>query len=258
MTEAALTDALETVEVPEASYQPAPEDSPKSEPAYIDTLVGDGKKYSSTDELAKAYHHASLHIEELKGDLQEFKGGKEALNELLDEIRNSKPEESNDTPAPPQAPVETQIQTEDVAKIVNDQFMQREATAKAEANVATSMNKLVEVYGSEMQVKAAVTKAVGSDESVKNIIDNLSRSNPETTVKFITGIVPTSEMDVSNTPAVNNSSGEPQPFEGQLTWAKCREVKKDNPRIYKSAAFRKQIEVAAAEAAEKGVDFFAT
>ena len=254
----ALTDALENVESPEVADQPKPEESQKSEPAYIDTLVGEGKKYNSTDELAKAYHHANVHIEELKSDLQEYKGGKEAFNELLSEIRNSKTEETVETVALPQAPVETQIHTEDVTKIVSDQFAQREAAALAKTNVSVSMNKLVEVYGSEMQVKAAVTKAVGSDNNVKDIIDNLSRTNPETAVKFITGIVPVSSVDASNTPAINNSSGEVSPFEGQLTWTKCRDIKKENPRLYKSAEFRKQIEKASTEAAGRGVDFFAT
>lgn len=75
------------------------------------------------------------------------------------------------------------------------------------------MNKLVEVYGSEMQVKAAVTKAVGSDNNVKDIIDNLSRTNPETAVKFITGIVPVSSVDASNT-RQSTTSGEVSPLRG--------------------------------------------
>ena len=256
MTEA-LTDALENLEEID---QPLEE---KQEPviaqsSYIDQLVGEGKKYKSTDELAKAYHHANLHIEELKTDLSEYKGGKELLNEVLSEIRNSNEEESTETPAPPQAPVETQIQTEDVAKIVNDQFEQREALAYAQNNVDDSLKKLVGIYGSEVKVKAAVSKAIGNDKNVKDVIDNLSRTNPDTLFKLITGIVPTSEVDVSNTTAINNSSGGVPAFEGVLTWDKCREIRKDNPRLYKSVEFRKQMEVAAADAAERGVDFFAT
>ena len=62
MTEA-LTDALENLEEID---QPLEE---KQEPviaqsSYIDQLVGEGKKYKSTDELAKAYHHANLQYED--------------------------------------------------------------------------------------------------------------------------------------------------------------------------------------------------
>jgi len=256
MTEA-LTDALENIEEVDQPKEEVKEPE-VIQTAYIDQLVGDGKKYKSSDDLAKAYHHANLHIEELKSDLNEYKGGKELLNEVLSEIRNSNEEESVETHALPQAPVETQIQTEDVAKIVNDQFEHREAIAQAQNNVNTSLEKLVGVYGSEIKVKAAVSKAIGNDKNVKDVIDNLSRTNPDTMVKFITGTVPTSEVDVSNTPAINNSTGGVPTFEGVLTWDKCREVRKENPRLYKSVEFRKQMEVAAAEAAERGVDFFAT
>ena len=256
MTEA-LTDALENIEEVDQPKEEVKEPE-VIQAAYIDQLVGDGKKYKSTDDLAKAYHHANLHIEELKTDLNEYKGGKELLNEVLNEIRSSNEEERIETTAPPQAPVETQIQTDDVAKIVNDQFNQREALTRAEGNVQASLDKLIGVYGSEINVKAAVSKAIGNDKSVKEIIDNLSRTNPDTMLKFITGIVPTSGMDVSNTPAINNSTGGAPAYEGVLTWDKCREVRKENPRLYKSAEFRKQMEVSAAEAAKQGVDFFAT
>jgi hypothetical protein len=258
MTEA-LTDALDVAQDDKPVQEVSNAATSQEASDYINTLVGEGKKYANADELAKAYHHANIHIEELKADLEEYKGGKELLNEVLNEIRNSSTEPTTSTQAVPEAPVETRIPTEDVAKIVDEQFRSREKAEQIKNNVALSKSKLVEAYGSEEQSKAALVKAINGDDSVRQIIDNLSRTNPDMVVKFITGVVPKSTVDVSNTPAVTTQSAPvSHAYEGELTWTKCREIKRDNPRLYQSAEFRRSMEAAAAKASERGVDFFAT
>ena len=249
----ALTDALEQVEGEAPKQEPTPEQKEE----YLNNLVGEDKKYKTADDLAKAYHHANMHIDELKSDLDEYKGGKELLNEVLDEIRSSSTEESVETPAPPKATVEPRIQTDDVAKIVGEEFSKREQAATVANNVGVSMDKLRELYGSDTNVKVAVTKAINGDDNIKRVIDDLSKTSPDSMVKFITGIAPVDQIPQSNTPGVDASAAPPVAFEGDLTWAKCRELRKENPKLYNSPQFRLQIEAAANKAAERGVDFFA-
>ena len=254
MAEVALTDALEQVPAdPQVVEQPQ-----QVTEQYLGNLVGEGKKYNSAEDLAKAYHHSSLHIEELKSDLDEFKGGKELLNEVLHEIRSSSNEEVVETAAPQYAPVENQNHTEDVAKIVDDKLNARDEEAKYKNNVTTSMNALTKLYGSESKVKVAVTQAINGDSAIKDTIDNLSRQSPDAMVKFITGLVPVQDSPVPNTPGVGTGDFVAPSLDGTLTWSQCRDVKKKDPQLYNSAAFRKQIEVAADAAASKGTDFFAT
>jgi predicted regulator of amino acid metabolism with ACT domain len=249
----ALTDALEQVEGEAPKQEPTPEQKEE----YLNNLVGEDKKYKTADDLAKAYHHANMHIDELKSDLDEYKGGKELLNEVLDEIRSSSTEESVETPAPPKATVEPRIQTDDVAKIVGEEFSKREQAATVANNVGVSMDKLRELYGSDTNVKVAVTKAINGDDNIKRVIDDLSKTSPDSMVKFITGIAPVDQIPQSNTPGVDASAAPPVAFEGDLTWAKCRELRKENPKLYNSPQFRLQIEAAANKAAERGIDFFA-
>jgi hypothetical protein len=85
----ALTDALETVEDKPVETEEA---VPSEKPKFLDNLVGEGKKYKDTNDLAKAYHHANLHIDELKSDLEEFKGGKELLGSTKSPGRSSNPD----------------------------------------------------------------------------------------------------------------------------------------------------------------------
>ena len=255
----ALTDALEKVEGDNQNQTEAIETKveAKDEENFINNLVGEGKKYKDANDLAKAYHHANMHIDELKSDLDEYKGGKELLNEVLDEIRSSNTEEREETSASLKAQVEPQIQTDNVAKIVDEEFSKREIMAAKKANVETSMNKLREVYGSDTNIKVAVAKAIGNDGNVKRVIDDLSMTSPDSMVKFITGIVPADKTPQSNTPAVDASTAPPVAIDGELTWAKCREIRKENPKLYNSPSFRSQIEAAANKASERGVDFFA-
>ena len=240
----ALTDALETVEGDTPNQEAVTEQVQED---FLDNLVGEDKKYKSANDLAKAYHHANMHIDELKSDLDEYKGGKELLNEVLDEIRSSNTEERD----------EPRIQTDDVAKIVGEEFSKRERAAETRSNVVSSMDKLRELYGSDANVKVAVTKAINGDDNVKRVIDDLSMTSPNSMVKFITGIVPVDQAPQSNTPGVDTSAAPPVAFDGELTWAKCREIRKENPKLYSSPQFRQQIEAAANKAAEKGIDFFA-
>jgi len=250
----ALTDAMETVETKPVETEEA---VLSEKPQFLSNLVGEGKKYKDADDLAKAYHHANLHIDELKSDLEEFKGGKELLNEVLDEIRNSNPEESTEVSAPPKAPAEAQIQTEDVAKLVSDEFSRKEQETQAKNNVQLSFEKLTEVYGSQSNAKAAVAKTIGNDEHIKNTIDSLSLTSPNTMVKFITGVTPAESLAEGNTPGVDAAASSPIGV-GGLTWAQCREIRKADPKRYNSPEFRQSIEAAANSAAAKGVDFFAT
>ena len=250
----ALTDAMETVETKPVETEEA---VLSEKPQFLNNLVGEGKKYRDADDLAKAYHHANLHIDELKSDLEEFKGGKELLNEVLDEIRNSNPEESTEVSAPPKAPAEAQIQTEDVAKLVSDEFSRKEQETQAKNNVQLSFEKLTEVYGSQSNAKAAVAKTIGNDEHIKNTIDSLSLTSPNAMVKFITGVTPAESLAEGNTPGVDAAASSPIGV-GGLTWAQCREIRKADPKRYNSPEFRQSIEAAANAAAAKGVDFFAT
>jgi hypothetical protein len=249
----ALTDALESVESPAPEAEAVNEDAEE----FLNNLVGEGKKYNSANDLAKAYHHINIHVDELKSDLDQYKGGKELLNEVLDEIRNSNTEESTSISAPPQAPVETRPQTEDVAKLVSDEFSRKEKEAVEKRNVQDSFEKLTKIYGSESQAKAAVAKTISGDSHIKDTIDNLSLTSPDAMVKFITGITPAGTTVEGNTPGVNASTGAPIAPTG-LTWEQCRQIRKDDPRKYASPEFRQAMEAAANLAAAKGVDYFAT
>tara|TARA_R110000787_G_scaffold10406_7_gene35285 strand:- start:277 stop:1035 length:759 start_codon:yes stop_codon:yes gene_type:complete len=246
----ALTDALEqNTEV--TTEVPATEE-------FLGTLVGEGKKFIETEQLAKSYHHANLHIEELKSELQDAQHGKSLMQEVLDELRKDTPpvELALDT----SSPAEPANSTDDIARIVDAEFSKRTATQIAKSNVDESMKALSEIYGDRVKALKAVKAVIGEDESLKKIVDDLSKSNPATVVKFVSGIVPIGHEPISNTPGVAaaTSAESIASSNGGLTWNQCREIKKSDPSRYQSSSFRATMEQAVAKAANNGVDFFAT
>ena len=229
----ALTDALEqNTEV--TTEVPATEE-------FLGTLVGEGKKFIETEQLAKSYQH-----------------GKSLMQEVLDELRKDTPpvELALDT----SSPAEPANSTDDIARIVDAEFSKRTATQIAKSNVDESMKALSEIYGDRVKALKAVKAVIGEDESLKKIVDDLSKSNPATVVKFVSGIVPIGHEPISNTPGVAaaTSAESIASSNGGLTWNQCREIKKSDPSRYQSSSFRATMEQAVAKAANNGVDFFAT
>ena len=177
--------------------------------------------------------------------------------ERPNDSRGHRGEEGPEDPTERYAPAATAGPGEEVAKIGESRLDARAAEDRAKANVNSAMQKLTAVYGSDIAVKAAVTKAIKQDPAMKDTIDDLSRRSPDTVVKFLTGVVPV-EQPESNTPGVSDTPTPVPEYSGNLTWEECRRIRKENPKLYRRSDFRKNMEHAAASAADTGVDLYAT
>ena len=242
--------------------------SPEAPIAYLDTLVGEGKKYATTEDMARAYHNADLHIEELKADNVELRTNEGLLQEVLNELRNT-PNTTGAESTPPPAPQavgnensqNVQVGAEDIANIVDATLSKREQTKLAQANTQKTLKLLTEKYGSNSAALQAINSIVDGKDTMKATLDNLGASNPEAAVNFVTNTVPTNAPILgSNTPGIGatGSADAIVASTGGLTWSQCRDLKKSNPTEYSSPAFREKIEKAVAEATSRGTDFFAT
>lgn len=225
---------------------------------YLSTLVGDGKKYANSEELARAYYNADLHIRELREDIDAQKARETSAQEVLEEIRKNKSTESappanNASEAPP-------ITKDDIAEVVQSSLTMREQVAKAQANVDASLAKLDEVYGSREASLRAVRQVTGGNEELGKIVDELSRTDPDAMTVFVTAKVNPQSVQ-TNTPGNESGSGVragPELPEGVITWSKARELKKQDPAQYSSPEFRKTLERSVAYFEDKQQDYFAT
>ena len=241
---------------------------PQTPASYLKTLVGEGKKYNTAEEMARAYHNADLHIEELKNDNAELRTNEGLLQEVLNELRDSPNTTGTENEQPPAIPAvgnensnNVQVGAEDIANIVDKRMSEREAGDLAKANTQKTLKLLTEKYGSNTAALTAINTIINNDGGMKASLDALGASNPEAAVTFVTNTVPVS-ANISGTsmPGIGQSGSADAivASSGGLTWSECRRLRKEDPKKYASPEFRAEIEAAVAKEANQGRDFFAT
>lgn len=223
---------------------------------YLSTLVGEGKKFSTAEEavaaLAKKAVHADQFIETLKAektDLEAQMGSAKKVEDILD-ILNKESDTSFNTQT-----IETTLSNdkggegEDVGTAVARILKERdEASATAtklktiKENQDKSWGMLAESLGDLETAKLAVKKYIDGDEVKAGVINQLGSHKPGELVKFIK-----SQMDTKNHSTTTTTSRTVSEFDtnSELTWSKAREVKKDNPKLYKSHKFQSLLHSAA-------------
>lgn len=260
-----LTEGLEnSVE----NVDPAPTQEPAN---YLDTLVGDDKKYSDIEALAKANHHAFLHINELTGELQDERASsaevKQAFDDILAEIRTpSASQHEDDDNAPPgqnTAAVEPsgEVDTATVASTVAKVMEERETAQLQTNNTNTALAMLADHYKSEKAALEAINKIIDGDDAIKDVVNKLGSTNPSKLFKFVTGEQAPLKTR-SNTPGLDRSEGGDAIVGGsnphELTWTECNRIRREEPEKYRTAAFRSKMEEASVAYSEVGLDFYKT
>lgn len=222
---------------------------------YLEQFVGEGKKYKSVNELAKAYAHADLHIRELTAERSEQK----AINEILEELRKRPasmeppPTHDNGLGEPVEVNVAEVVQRE-LDKRLKEQeeaLTRKQQEELRRQNGATSLNKLIEHYGSEEEAVRVLKKINKQSKALGQSLQELGKSDPEAFFQAVTKLAPTDAGP--STPGLDKSVSAPLGTNGQLTWSACQKLRKENPRMYNSPEFRARM---AEEAARRGQDFF--
>jgi len=235
---------------------------------YLATLVGDGKKYSTESELAKAYFHADRHLRELTEKLDAERNERNALqtkmDEVLLEIRAETPGEPASAPQPrakESGPSMPTITDEDVTKLVETKLEQKERDKMFAANSAKALEKLSEHYGTRNAALAAINKVTGRREDMVKIVDEMAATSPDDVFDFITSKVP---KPAGEPTAPGSGTGEPSsqsrsgPAPHSLKWSDCCKLRREKPQEYNTPEFRKQMEAAAVAYEQAGLDFYAT
>jgi hypothetical protein len=123
----------------------------------LETLVGEGKKYATVDELAKAYLHAEPTIEQRNREnaqLREELATRVTMEQLLEKISNPTPK-LEVTPEAHQ-PAKPALSQDDVNKLVRDALTEQEQNRAVAQNVNTVTAKLLEAYGSEEKANQVI------------------------------------------------------------------------------------------------------
>jgi hypothetical protein len=224
----------------------------------LEQLVGEGKKYKSVEDLAKAYANADSHITELKTDLQstrEFIA--EELKKLAEQRSNPTPpaqteETGGKTPAPVAPP---NGEVEDLDTRIAKALEERDTNKRLQGNANLVQDVLVERLGSvEKATEAVIAKA--RELGVDGTYMKQTAANSPRAFFSLMGINPDEKPASSSTPAPRSdvnptmvNSGAPKP----RTYKFHEEVRKSNPKLYNTVAYQSQL---MKDALELGQDFF--
>lgn len=217
-------------------------------------LVGEGRKYTNPDDLAKAYAHSESFIEQLKGENAQLRAAQDAQRATNNQNPNPDdrgqeplPGQTNGSEAPkqnssPSEPIDYRSQIRDEIRALNDE-------ERAKANRDLAAGKMVELYGSVDGAKQAVEKrAQELGVSPDWLRDSASRS-PE--AFFATMGINAGGTDRS-TPAPR-----PEVRLGDTSNVKNFEyfdrIRKENPKLYFTAATQREM---MNQARTMGADFY--
>lgn len=244
----------------DAVFNNTPSETHASE---LETLVGEGKKYKSVDELAKAYIHADAFIKSTTRELQEVK---EELNIRLDTedvLKRARQTQSNVDQTPsPQTPVKeatAPLSNEDLAARIREVTQAERLRETATQNVTTVATRLIEQFGDENKANEFVrNKAAELGVGVEFLQDVAARS-PKAFFSSIgletpqpkTPPTTPSRGDV-NTEAFRNNGSQVKPG----TYAYFENLRKTDPKTYFARDTQVQMHKAAMDAEARGESFF--
>jgi hypothetical protein len=207
----------------------------------LETLVGEGKKYKTMGDLAKAYAHADVFIEQLKLEKQQVeelliqeKAKVSVFEKLTNPTQTETQSETKTTTAVEETKTE-QKPVEDFDAKIRAAMDERDHARIVQANRAEVDSKLAEVYGDpEKAAEAIKAKAVELNLSVDWLLDVAGRS-PEAFYRTV-GLTTTTQLKSMEAPkSTVNVQGTTTAVKPN-TYAWYQQLRRESPEVYRSAA----------------------
>lgn len=222
---------------------------------YLDSIVGEGKKYKSIEEaaksLAKKAAHADTFIETLKTEKRTLED-QLASAKKVDDILAALKQDTVSTETVIESTV-TEQQPQDIREVVSNLLQEKENETKKDKEVAkikTNQTKTWELLAKEFDgidnAKLKVRQYIDNDSTKANIINQLGSYQPEELVKFLKS-QKSESFNPTTTPTKRSVTEFDDSISLGLTWSKAQKVKKENPRLYNSHKFKQMIHEAASK-----------
>ena len=227
-----------SVDDPNAAPTPTP-DPDNGTGEWMAKYVGEGKKYKTPDDVAKAYAHMEEFVETLKHEkatiaeqLELERKTKQSVDNILAELRQPAP-----TPEPPVQPAGEEPSM-DIEAAVTAALDKRAALEKKEKAEQEIWSKLAEEFDGKDNAKAVVMKYLSADPARKTVFDTLALTDPNGLVAILKPLGATEPDVATEEPTLNTSI----PVDmGELTWAKAQQIRKADPKTYNSREFQKAL-----------------
>ncbi len=217
---------------------------PKIDPEkdYEQELVGDGKKFKSTKDLARGKYEADLYVntltrqlDELRGDylkLREDHNARAKLEELIGQLETKSQQHSNsEQPKANEVKDKPGVDPDQIASLVSNKIQEYELTKKQTENFNKVKDKLREQFGDNYQ--ASLKQQIEDLGLTEEDVNALARKSPNAFFKTL-GIEQASAKETFQNPM--RSSQIPEAFKPKSsqkrTWSYYQDLKKTQPNLY--------------------------
>jgi len=164
------------------------QETPVVAPVEVSTevLVGEGKKYATVDELAKAYYNADGFIDTPKEENRVLREQVAIVAELdatllrMQQAKESSTQTDQSEVEQPQA-----VNADHIAKLVEDTLVKREQTNVLKNNLKVADEKLKAVFGDKAK---EVFDAQTSNPALRTTLTTLAQTDPDAFVNYFVNI----------------------------------------------------------------------
>jgi hypothetical protein len=229
------------------------------ESSYYDDLVGEGKKFSSTEALARGKHESDLYVAQLQAEnagMRATIAQQESVSDMLDKALDGQaaPQEPATPADTPSDPAASGISPEEIQKLVEAQVNSRLSAEQKKENVLSCHDAAKAAFG-EGYVEVLTTKAaeLGLDQK---FLEGLAADQPTAFKELlVSGAEKTAE---GTSPALEStlpaSSSVPTVMGAPVkNYAYYELLRKKDKVAYWSAPVQQEIYAAARE---QGEDFY--
>jgi len=217
--------------------------------------VGEGKKFKTIEDLAKAKLESDAFIlrlqDEQKG-LRDDLNNRVRLEELLEALENRQDggtENSGNNQSRNNSP---DANSPDLETIIEDKLTKREAARTASENTALVEQTIKDYFGDDYKTKLqARMRAEGVDEALAT---QLAKTNPRQLFKLLG--MNTQRQDQTPTVPTSRTNVPLTPNQGQRNYKFYSDLRKSDPSRYWAPDVQLQLHKDAIAAANRGEDFY--
>jgi len=206
----------------------------------VAALVGEGRKYKTVDDLAKAYVNADSFIEQLKAENRQLKEKADSaknIDDVLERLQQQQTTQPADQPvAAPQPSVG------DLTKLVEATVTGLETKKRRQENILKADAKMKELFGEKAAEKFA---AVAVTPDLHRVYTELASVDPDKFLSLFAG--EQKQPTVADTGGVNTTVNYSSVSNtGRVTKVGTKEyfdnVRRTNPSLYYSQDFQLQMD----------------
>ena len=229
--------------------------------SYFERLVGEGKKFSDQEALAKSKYEADSHIENLTREkselyndyvkLRDEYNARQSLQELVDQVKAQSNQTSNELPKVNDGMTKpAEVDPNQIKSLVRDEILLSELERKQTDNFNMVESKIRERFGEDYQ--KALNEQMKELGLNKDIVNDLARNNPKVLIKALGLDQQAQRFDTP--PRSSQRSDNFAPNTQKRTWSYYQKMRAENPKLYHDPKTQLQLNRDAAALGEEFQD----